>query len=560
MRHRLLTRLIATAAGLGLLAAPAAAQQQTDIIRGRVTGPDTLPIPGARITATSYQGNITKSATTDRNGRFQIIFVNGEGDYWLEVAKVGYNRRRFEIKKVGDEQVMLADARLTSAIVSLDAVNITGDNRALVNRNSRGADVSGGDKPLTSTSALLPPDQAGNLAAMASTIPGIQLIPGMDGGADMFSALGLSGDQNSTTFNGLGSGVSTLPPDAQVRITFSQFPADPARGGFSGAQINVASIPGSNFSFRGLSGYGTGPDLEWTDQGADSSGQKSTTLRFGGNLRGPIQMDKAFYNASYSAQRTFADMLTLLNTSPLGLQSAGVAADSAARLLGILQNKQIPVSVANTPSIRATDNLNYQANVDFTPSSSGTGNSLTLGVFGGHFHVQPTGGGVQMLTRTPAQTGEADGWSTSASLLHSNYFWFGVLSQTTLGLRGPAPIPGALSRLSHRLGSRRVAPARWHDLDQGPFVWRRCAGERRGESVVADHQPAPVVQRQQQAHRQGHVESLARAQHVGRERIAGIVLFQFARRPRSRCARGVHAHPLVDSFPERSAYGWSVGR
>ena len=47
---------------------------------------------------------------------------------------------------------------------------------------------------------------------MASTIPGIQLIPGMDGSADMFSALGLSGDQNNTTFNGLGSGINTLPP------------------------------------------------------------------------------------------------------------------------------------------------------------------------------------------------------------------------------------------------------------------------------------------------------------------------------------------------------------
>jgi Carboxypeptidase regulatory-like domain len=431
---RLLTRLMALAAGVGLFAAPATAQQQTDIIRGRVTGPDTLPIQGARIDATSFQGSITKSATTDRNGRFQIIFVNGEGDYWLEVFKIGFNRRRFEIKKVGEEQIMLADARLSSAIVSLDAVNINADNRALVNRNSRGTDVSGGDKSLSTTSALLPPDQAGQLAAMASTVPGVQLIPGMDGGADMFSALGLSGDQNNTTFNGLGSGVSSLPPDAQVRITFSQFPADPARGGFSGAQINVASIPGSNFSFRGLSGYGTGPDLEWTDQGADSSGQKSTTLRFGGNLRGPIQMDQAFYNASYSAQRTFADMLTLLNTSPLGLQSAGVASDSAVRLLAILRNKQVPVSLANGPSLRATDNLNYQANVDFTPSSSGTGNSLTLGVFGGYVHVLPTGGGVQLLTRTPAQTGEVHGYSTSASLLHSNYFWFGVLSQTTLGL------------------------------------------------------------------------------------------------------------------------------
>ena len=434
-------RLLPLLLGGALLAAPAitpaAAQQTTDIIRGRVTGPppDTLPIAGARITATSYQGNISKTAQTDRNGRFQIIFINGEGDYWVDVAKIGFNRRHFEIRKVGDEQVMLADARLTSAVVSLDAVTITADNRALVNRNSTGTDVSGGDKPLSSNSAQVQPDQAGNLAAMAAAAaPGIQRIPGMDGQADMFSAFGLSGDQNNTSFNGLGSGVSALPPDAQVRVTFSQFPADPARGGFSGAQINVMSIPGSNFSYRGLSGYGTGPDLQWTDAGADSSGQKSTTLRFGGALRGPIEMDKVFYNASYSVQRTFADMLTLLNTSPFGLQSAGVAADSAQRLLGILRDAHVPVTVPNVPTLRATDNLNYQANVDFTPSSSGTGNSLTLGVFGGYVHVQPTGGGVQTLTRTPAQTGEVHAWSTSASLMHSNYFWFGILSQTTLGV------------------------------------------------------------------------------------------------------------------------------
>jgi len=82
-------RVLLTFLGGALVAAsaatPAAAQQSTDIIRGRVTGPppDTLPIVGARITATSYQGNISKTAQTDKNGRYQIIFVNGEGDYWL---------------------------------------------------------------------------------------------------------------------------------------------------------------------------------------------------------------------------------------------------------------------------------------------------------------------------------------------------------------------------------------------------------------------------------------------------------------------------------------------
>ena len=40
-------------------------------------------------------------------------------------------------------------------------------------------DVSGADRSIDS--ALIPPQQAGNLAAMASTIPRMQLIPGLDG-------------------------------------------------------------------------------------------------------------------------------------------------------------------------------------------------------------------------------------------------------------------------------------------------------------------------------------------------------------------------------------------
>ena len=240
-------------------------QLTNDVIRGRVTGPDTLPLKDVLVKATSYQGQVTKTANTDKNGRYTIIFVNGEGDYWLDFTKIGFTPKRYEIKKVDQEEILIGDAKLGSAIAQLDAVNITAQNRALVNRNSNTGDVGGGDKSLPVNSAQLPPDQAGNLAALASTIPGIQLIPGMDGAADMFSALGLGGDQNSTTFNGLGSGINMLPPDAVVGVRFNSFPWQVSAGGFSGAQISLFSQPGSNYSYRLMSGYGTGPDLQWTD-------------------------------------------------------------------------------------------------------------------------------------------------------------------------------------------------------------------------------------------------------------------------------------------------------
>jgi hypothetical protein len=422
---------------------PASAQTTSDIIRGRVTGPDSQPVPNVVVKATSYSGSVTKTARTDRRGSFTIIFVNGEGDYWLEFSAMGFAPKRFEIKKVGDEEVMLANTRLTSTITTLDQVVTTASGaRALTNRNATSQDVGGGDRTLT-TNAAVPPDQAGNLAAMASAIPGIQLIPGLDGAGDMFSALGLSGDQNNTTFNGLGSGLNTLPPDAQVRLSFNQFPWDVSRGGFSGAQISISSIPGSNYSFRNQTGYGTAPQLQWTDDNADSTGQKSTTLRYGGSARGAITQDKAFYNAAYSFQRRFADALTLLNASPLGLAAAGVAADSVDRLLDILSARKVPVSVSKVPSLNATDQFSLQSNVDLMPSSSGTGHSFTLGTNGFYSHTRPTLGGFggfnglgggSLLTTAPSRTNNNQIGFGSASLTHSNYFWFGILSQSTLGL------------------------------------------------------------------------------------------------------------------------------
>jgi hypothetical protein len=52
-------------------------------------------------------------------------------------------------------------------------------------------------------------------AAMAATLPGVQLVPGQDGGANGFSVLGLGADQNNTTLNGMMFGGAGLPRAAQ---------------------------------------------------------------------------------------------------------------------------------------------------------------------------------------------------------------------------------------------------------------------------------------------------------------------------------------------------------
>ena len=75
-----------------LLAAPVAAQQ-TDVIRGQVTGPDNRPIDGVQVTATSVAGGVNRTARTNNDGRFTITFPGGDGDYIVSF------RRRMDIAR-----------------------------------------------------------------------------------------------------------------------------------------------------------------------------------------------------------------------------------------------------------------------------------------------------------------------------------------------------------------------------------------------------------------------------------------------------------------------------
>ena len=60
-------------------------------------------------------GNVNRSARTDKNGRYTITFPGGEGDYFVEVAAIGYAARRFELKRTADQEILVADARLLRA-------------------------------------------------------------------------------------------------------------------------------------------------------------------------------------------------------------------------------------------------------------------------------------------------------------------------------------------------------------------------------------------------------------------------------------------------------------
>ena len=415
-----LTSLFAAVVVTGSLAA------QTDVIRGRVTNNEGLPLAGVRVTATSIPGNVTKEVRTSDKGLYQIAFSGGPGDYIMGFAMIGYVFRQFEVKRLADEEVLIADARLS--VIQLDTVAVVAQVQQRVNRNSQTPDVSGTERPVSA--ANLPAELQGDIVAMAASLPGVLLVPGLDGGPDGFSVLGLGADQNSVTLNGLSLGANGLPRDATISSSLTTSPYDVSKGGFSGANFNIRSGSGSNFRSRGLSFVGSAPQMQWTDPAANSLGAKYTNVSLGGMAAGPIKLNKAFYNVSFQLGRQSRDNQTLLETGALGLQTAGIASDSVDRFLDILQRAGVPSVTRRFGSDRLSDNGSVFGSIDVSPPNSSSGQAFGITFNGNWGRQSPIGGGV---TQLPSSSGNRTNWGGGIQARHNGYLGL-VLSETSAGI------------------------------------------------------------------------------------------------------------------------------
>ena len=426
---RLSQKFLIASALAAICAHPRAlAGQGVDVIRGQVLGPEGQPLEDAKVTATSLSGNVNRSARTDKNGRYTIMFPGGEGDYFVEFSAIGYGARRFEVKRTADQEILVADARLTRAAGVLDTVRVVGQ-RDRPERNDNTPDISGSERPVDNSA--VPADQQGDIAAMAASLPGVTLVPGQDGDPSGFSVLGLSPDQNQTTLNGMNFGGSNLPRDANVSTSLVTTPYDVSRGGFSGAQFQIRSRPGSNFVTRTMSLNVDAPQLQWTDRAARSLGQQYSNLSLGGLFAGPIRPDASFYSLAYQLGRRANDLRSLLNTSPIGLQTSGVSPDSVARLLGILQQLGVPTITSELPSSRLGEQGSFYGNLDFAPQSSSTGQAAGIS-FNGSWNQQTPAS--SLTNEVPAHSGDRTNWNAGLQARHNNYYGGLVLSETSFGL------------------------------------------------------------------------------------------------------------------------------
>lgn len=396
-----------------------AAQESPDIIRGQVLGPDSLPREGARITVLSLVNQATRTATTDRNGRYTVIFPGGGGDYLVTVQIIGMLPTQQQVKRLLDEDVLILDVMMKP--IQLESV-ITIAERQQAQRMEGAPDPTGSEQSVGSAGVSL--SALGDLSAMVGALPGVSVVTGADGTPIGFSVLGLDPDQNTVTLNGVTVDAADLPADvlASARVTTATF--DPSRGGFSGANVSLFSRRGGSMVSRSASLTVDEPTLQWIDRTGAELAREYTQLRVQGSASGPLMPEKLFYSASAQVNRRTRGLSTLMNTATSALEQLGASPDSVIRLREVAAAHGIPLGVSGIPDGVTTTSSSLVGRLDLTPQGR---HALHANV---NLSLRDNDATNMSSLALPTTGGEDESINGSLQMQHSTHFGQGILATT----------------------------------------------------------------------------------------------------------------------------------
>jgi hypothetical protein len=421
VRRSTITLLFAACA---LSAAPRTARaQDVDVLRGTVTSPDSQPIVGASLKFTALATQSTRTIRTDTKGQYSMVFQNGGGNYTVSVTAVGYAPQELELKRDGDEEVLRLNVVLKKAAQALAAVKIA--EKKAPKTEQFASDVGGSNGQ---TAQNVGANSQGDLAALAATIPGFQLQFNPDGSPKGFSALGLQSAQNNVTINGLQSGATNAPRDAQTYSNISSSTFDVSRGGFSGAQTAITLGSGYSFSQHTARITFDAPSLQYADPRAASLNSQFDNLQASGSDLGELIRDKSFYNVSWQGGRRSAPLNTLLNADNTALLRLGLIPDSVARFLSIMRTLGIPLAARGVPANRENTNGSLIGRYDYNTEGGGAFNVVANGSF------NKSGANSLSSRSLPTYGGESNSWTGGFQGYGSYNVGSQFLNETRLGL------------------------------------------------------------------------------------------------------------------------------
>ncbi|HEX9939959.1 MAG TPA: carboxypeptidase regulatory-like domain-containing protein, partial [Longimicrobium sp.] len=320
----------------------------TDIITGRVRGPDGNGIAGAAIEVVSAETSVRRTTATRPDGRFTLTFPEGGGRYTVRAVALGHAPQTATLVRQADEDVLTVDFRLGEQPIVIEGIRATASRTPPPGRG----DPGGQERNIPSELVNRLPLEDTDPARVAQLSPGVVGTPAPDTSEQRqsFSVAGQRQSLNQVTVDGtsfasalsggqFGGGSPLGLPQEGLRgtqVVTSSY--DVARGQFAGGQVSMTTRAGTNFVSGSVSWNLRDPTLPG-GAGRPAWGGGFTQNRISGGIGGPIRKDRAFWFVSASGQQRTDRLFSLTPNDGTALTALGVHPDSVQRFLEILQSR-----------------------------------------------------------------------------------------------------------------------------------------------------------------------------------------------------------------------------
>ena len=393
-----------------------------DIITGKVTGADGKPVAGAVVEAFSIETEVTRKATTNDKGTYQIIFQDGTGQYRISVKAIGKNPQIFNVARQSDDDRIVLNIKLNEKPVQLTDLVANANRRPNVDQLDGRVSAGEQSRTLSGEQALRLPIDAGDLAALAALAPGVILTGGTDSTAATFSVAGQSAASNTYVVNGVTTSSSTVPQDAvrTTRVTTNNY--DVSKGNFSGGMVSVTTKGGSNRVSGSLSSSFQNQSLAWGGNTSSSFGAGNTNEGFGTGFGGPIQRDKVFLFGSFNVSRQINPIPSLSTADASTLSRLGASSDSTNKFVSLVNGLGLTQRAGVISDNRNTDRFSGIARFDWNAGA------IHVVTFTGQLSLNGTDPQSIGSTSLPQVGGNNTGNAASAGLRVSSRFDNGMIN------------------------------------------------------------------------------------------------------------------------------------
>ena len=330
MFGRIMSRALAPAVIVFALGLTLSAQDlDTVTISGRVTDSNGAPVVGASVTATMVETDEQRTATSDENGRYQIINLK-PGSYKIAATNSGFGTTETPPIVTIAAQKVQQDFKLSPAGVKAETtVTVTEDDAPAVDttRTIVGGTVTqreieelpvdsrnpldlvltlGGTAEEQLSTRDLSDDRGVRGVATPGTTPEEAGIFGLSGGAAYSNNITIDGLDNNDDRGASFRFQPSMDAVREVQVINNQFSAEYGRA--SGGRVNISTRGGGN-KFRGRAYY------YFRDEGLNANTWNNNRRGIaippfqennpGVTFGGPIIKDKLFFFASYEYDNIF---------------------------------------------------------------------------------------------------------------------------------------------------------------------------------------------------------------------------------------------------------------